>query len=292
MRPLLAAALALSAAALEQQPIRVSVDAVTVDVLVLDGNRPVPGLTAPDFDLRDNGVRQQIETVVVEDVPLRVMLALDTSTSVDGQVLADLKGAASSVVDLLAPADSAALITFSHRLELRVPWSSSASALKAAIMSSRADGATALHDAAYMALTLRDANTGRRLVLLFSDGEDTIAWLPGTYVIDAARRADAVVYAIGLQRQDRTPPGYKLDFRSGPQPPPPHENAVSLAEPFLRDLTRETGGRYIDVRHSDRLRATFVEVLTEFRSRYLLTYTPKGVSEHGWHALDVRVRSR
>ena len=109
MKPIVAAAaLAIGACArpvAPQQTFRVGVDAVRVDVLVTDGNRPVGGLTADDFELRDSGVRQRIEAVDLGGVPLSVMLALDTSVSVWGQPLQNLKEAASAVVE---PADARA----------------------------------------------------------------------------------------------------------------------------------------------------------------------------------------
>ena len=63
-------------------------------------------------------------------------------------------------------------------------------------------------------------------------------------------------------------------------------------EPFLNALAEETGGKYIDAKRSDRLRETFVTIVTEFRSRYLLTYTPQGVDAGGWHPIDVRLKSK
>ena len=77
-----------------QQTFRSGVEAVAVDALVMDGRRPVGGLTASDFALRDSGVVQSIDTVAFEDVPLNVILALDTSKSVDGAPLEELKQAA------------------------------------------------------------------------------------------------------------------------------------------------------------------------------------------------------
>ena len=81
-----------------QERFRTSAEAVRVDVLVKAGNRPVAGLTAADFDLRDRGVPQRIDSVAFEDVPLSVMIALDNSDSVKGQALQDLRDAASAWV--------------------------------------------------------------------------------------------------------------------------------------------------------------------------------------------------
>jgi hypothetical protein len=69
-----------------------------VDVLVTNGSAPIAGLTAKDFELFDNNVRQQIDAVAIEDLPVSMMLALDTSFSVHGEALADLKEAARAAV--------------------------------------------------------------------------------------------------------------------------------------------------------------------------------------------------
>ena len=217
-----AAALAIVAASLaSQQTFRGGVDAVRVDVLVTDGNRPVGGLTADDFELRDNGVRQRIDAIDLGGVPLSVMLALDTSVSVWGEPLQNLKEAASAVVGLLTPDDRAAVLTFSGALQLKTSWTSDREQLDAAVSAARATGATSLHDAAYAALTLRDDRPGRPLVLIFSDGDDTSGWLSGQSVLEIARRNDAVVYAVGMGRPGVRGPGYRVDFRSGVQPQVP-----------------------------------------------------------------------
>ena len=293
MRLAVALSLALtSIGALAQQPIRVDVDAVRLDVLVTDGSRPVGGLAADDFELRDSGVLQRIGAVSFEDVPLSVTLALDASASVRGQALDHLKQAATAVAGLLKGGDRAALLTFSEEVDLRSGWSADRQALARAIALTSASGSTALHDAAYAALTLKDPQSGRALVLLFSDGDDTASWLPGRTVIDLARRGDAVVYSVGLRTPGVPKLGYLADFRTGLQPGIPRVLPAELTKPFLTALAEETGGQYLDTDRPDRLRDAFVQIVAEFRSRYLLTYTPTGVAAGGWHPLDVKVRKR
>jgi hypothetical protein len=103
----LAAAAAVMLALHPGQTFRSGAEAVRVDVLVTDGNHPVGGLTAADFEVRDSGVRQRVDSVAFEDVPLNVMLALDTSDSVAGPPLLHLKTAAAAVLDLLDDQDHA-----------------------------------------------------------------------------------------------------------------------------------------------------------------------------------------
>ena len=293
MRAAVAAWLAvLSWTTTAQQPIRVKVDAVRVDALVLDGNRPVGGLTAADFELSDSGVTQRVESVTFEDVPLRIMLALDASGSVRGAPLEHLKQAAAAVAGLLEPADRGALLTFAEEVDLICDWTSDRLQLERAIAGTEAGGGTALHDASFAALTFRDANVGRALVLVFSDGDDTASWLPGQTVIEAARRSDAVIYGVGLRAAPAARLGYRVDYRSGPQFDIPLLASPSLSEPFLPALAAETGGKYLEAERSDRLRDVFVRIITEFRSRYLLTYTPQGVEAGGWHPIQVKLKNR
>lgn len=275
-----------------QQTFRVLVDAVRVDALVMDGDRPVAGLKATDFEVRDSGVLQRIESVSFEDVPLSMLLALDVSSSVRGQSLENLKQAGAAVAGLLRPGDRGALLTFSDEIDLSCGWTAEHEQLARALERAQASGSTALHDAAFAALTLRDPQAGRLLILMFSDGDDTSSWLSGRTVMDIARRSDAVVYGVGLRNAPVRKLGYLVDFRSGLQPELPRVVPPELTKPFLAALAEDTGGKYIDTERSDRLRETFVQIVTEFRSRYLLTYTPTGVDTGGWHRIDVTLKNR
>jgi Ca-activated chloride channel family protein len=203
-----------------------------------------------------------------------------------------LRDAAAAATQLLRPEDRSALLTFTHRLWLRTPWTHDHETLHVALLHAEASGATSLHDMAYAAVTLKDDQPGRRLVLLLSDGEDTVSWLGGTAVIEAARRNDAVVYTVGLMMRSARVPGYRLDFRSGVQPPVPKVVPSALFEPLLSALAEETGGSFLTTDRSDQLRDTFLRIVNEFRTRYLLTYTPRGVDVGGWHPIEVRLKGR
>ena len=274
-----------------QQTFRSGAEAVAVDALVMDGRRPVGGLTASDFELRDRGVVQSIDSVAFEDVPLNVLLALDTSKSLEGPPLEELKLAAVAVVRLLRPDNRAALITFNDYVTLRAGWTGEIRQLETAIRQTEAAGNTALYDAAYSSLTLRHTRPGRTLALLFSDGDDTASWLPGDTVMEIARRNEVVVYAvekpIGFWR-----PGFRLDFHSGLQTGTPNVLRQALRERFLPALSLETGGQYLRATRPGSLRATFVRIIEESRTRYLLTYTPRGVDAGGWHPLEVKLKGR
>jgi Ca-activated chloride channel family protein len=286
------AALGAQGAVGTQPPLRfrAGVDAVRVDVLVTDRNRPVGGLTAADFVLLDNDVPQQIEAIHSEDMPVSMMLALDTSASVAGAALRDLKDAASAALATLDHGDRAALLTFSAEVLLRGNWTGNRDRVMQAITDTRAGGGTALGDAAYAAMTLRDAEPGRRsLVLLFTDGNDTASWLPDTAVIDRAQRIDAVVYGISLASEQR--PEVRLMYRSGIELT--HGSPLGLSSgPLVDQLADITGGQSFTAENTSRLASAFTQIVKEFRSRYLLIYTPRDVAFGGWHTIDVRLKTR
>src|SRR4029453_13773593 len=108
--------------------------------------------------------------------------------------------------------------------------------------------------------------------------DDRGSWLPGQTMLDSARRSQAVVYGVGLRPKDSTArPGYRLDFRSGLQPVRPRVTGAGLFQQALPTLPEDTGGKYLDAERSEKLRDAFVQIVTEFRTRYLITYTPRGV---------------
>ncbi len=244
------------------------VEAVRVDVLVTDreGGPAVTGLGPPDFEVFDNGVPQQVDLVSYEQVPLNVILALDMSESVAGERLDHLRAAGGAVLGALKPDDQAALITFSHLVVLGSGLTKDAAAVRGALEEIDPSGTTALVDGTFAAIMLGESDAGRALVIVFSDGVDTASWLTDTAVLDAAKRSDAVIYAVATRSR--------------------------LKPEFLREATSFTGGRLFEVEKTANLDAIFLNVLEEFRHRYLISYTPRNVPPGGWHKLDVRVKGR
>lgn len=236
---------------------------VRVDVLVTDGRKPVAGLTAADFRLLDNGVEQTFDLVGSSDVPINAVLALDTSASTTGERLRHLVAASASLLDGLKPADRASLITFSHAVAPRVALTSDLKPVRSELARISPSGETSIMDGVYTALTVTLAQTGRSLIVVCTDGYDVSSWLEPSEVIDAARRSNAVVYAAA--------------------------SADTRRSSALRDLAEATGGQVLPVRTDRDLGETFRRILAEFRSRYVLAYSPSGVAPEGFHTLDVRV---
>ena len=173
--------------------------AVRVDALVTSGRRPVTGLTAANFELRDNGVVQTITDVHHETLPLNIICVLDLSGSVAGEPLAHLKQGVRSVIAALAGEDRAALLTFAHRIELHTALTADRARLRALVDGVQTGGTTALFDGVFAALALRETDEGRTLLLLFSDGRDTSSWLTARKLVDSARRTDVVIYPVTIR---------------------------------------------------------------------------------------------
>ena len=286
-----AAAALVSAASYAQAPtFRTGVDAVRVDVLVTDGSRPVAGLVADDFELRDSGVVQTLDAVAIADVPISMMVALDVSESVKGDTLNQLKKGVDAAVAALEPRDHAALLTFASDVRLRHDWTSDAATIRGTVAELRGAGGTSLWDAAFTALTFHDVvPTMRRLVLVFSDGDDTSSWLPRGSVIEKARRTDAVVYSVEMiAGRD---PRRRLHYRSGIELSK-NDRLAWIESPFLQELAAATGGDTYRTNNGADLRNAFTKILTEFRTRYLLTYSPSGVDKTGWHPIEVKLKNK
>ena len=263
---LLGLLLSTFAFALPQTSFRSRTLGVRVDVLVTDGRKPVGGLSAADFEVRDNGVAQKIELIDADEVPLNVVLALDTSASTTGKRQADLVAAGQALLDGLRPADRAALTTFSHAVSPGVALTSDLAAVRQALRVIMPAGRTAVMDGVYVALTTTLAQPGRSLVVVCTDGSDISSWLRPEDVVEGAKRSNAVIYAV--------------------------TSADARRISSLEDVTDATGGDMLRVASSAGLRDAFQKILEDFRSRYILAYTPTGVPLGGFHRLDVRVKRR
>ena len=279
-----------------QKRFRSSADAVLVDVHVTRDGRPVTGLTAKDFELRDSGVRQVIEVVSMADVPINLLVAMDLSASVEGERLAQLKRAATDAIDPLRPGDQAAILTFSDRIALRSDWTPDRALLRKRIDDLQAGGWTALYDAVFSAIARSHTAAGRVVVLVFSDGADTSSWLDAKAVLESVRRSDVVITAVSAAPHAAAARGAADARRSfGLEAALRRrfdEDPVLFPYAFLDALTRDAGGHLLRVRAEGEIAAAFRQIVEDFKTRYLLTYSPRDVPPDGWHPLEVRVTTR
>lgn len=258
--------LPLVVAALSQAPtFRVGVERVQLDVSATRGGRPVAGLTATDFVVTDNGVPQQIESALLEDAALSVQLVLDTSSSVSGSRLQHLIDASIGLLGSLRTLDRAGLITFSTSVDVKVPLTDDLNQVKRAVATVHGSGATSLRDAVQLALETPPDRRSRMLVLVFSDGVDTMSWLRDADVVESARRSGVVVHVVEIRGLD-------------------------AASPLSVALTNAAGGRIFSASSAEDLARLFTGALAEMRARYVLTLTPRSPAVPGWH--DLRVKTR
>ncbi len=250
-----------------QVPFRARVETVRVDVLAMDNGHPIAGLRPADFEVTDGGVTQTVDFVAPDDGPIDVALALDVSGSVEGRRLDELRRAGNLVAGAMKANDQIALLTFATVVSVRVPLTSDAARVGAALAEKPGSlGAdTALVDASYAAMVAGESDFSRELTIVFSDGLDTASFLTPDAVIRTASRMNAVVYAV---------------------------SAGGSRASFLRDLCRETGGRLIDTESMSALGTMLAGIVNEFRQRYIVSYTPQGVPGAGWHPITVRVKGR
>lgn len=248
---------------------RISTSGVRLDVLALDGRTPHVGLTRDQFEVRDNGVLQQVDSVVATDAA-HVVMALDVSGSVQGEPLRRLLDAANALLARLTERDRLTLVGFSHHVRLLTPVDG---LVRQDLLP--VSGSTSLHDAVFASVLLAGDDPRPALMILLTDGFDSTSWLTETQVLNATRRADVVIYPVVSNYE-------ALRASTAPR--------ARGAKRSLDRLADETGGRVFPVSSRRPLEDALLETLDEFRHRYILTYTPRGVERRGWHRVDVVLR--
>ncbi len=283
MRRVLAAIVFLAgvvAPVLSQPVFRAGTELVRIDALVTDDGVPVEGLTANDFEVRDNRVAQTVAAIAtIESVQLGVVL--DASGSMTGERMALARRATSDLLGQLTQADRFSVVAFGDQVGIVANRGTSVAEAVAALGSLQAGGGTALLDATFAGILAADGGDGPKLLLVLTDGGNNASWLQAGAVIDAARRHETVVYPVAVD-PDRRWPGRVSWFR---------RTSDSLA--LLQEIADQTGGRQVDAGWDRSLGEVFQTILREYRQRYIVSFTPTGVgSGDGWHDLEVRVKRR
>jgi hypothetical protein len=291
VKPLVAFALVVSVgsglAAQGQVVFRSNADEVLVDVSVMRGESPVTGLTAADFAVTDNGVRQSILEVSANSGDIDVTLVIQRETVLSSVLLdsqgqlAGLRGQAAEgsinaaevqVRRLVQPADALRILTADAEVKLGgepQPKSGRSSIL---------DGLTA-------AMMLRPTAVGRRqLIIGLTGGTDDRSFVPERSRLNVALRTDAVVHIIALGKG-------MLSFVLPNGKTGGTTYGVGVAAAPLRPIAEATGGRLYQVDPGSNVEKRLGPALEEFRRRYLLRYVPTGVTRSGWHDIVVTVPS-
>ncbi len=240
---------------------------VSLSPIVTDsGGRYVQGLSREDFSVFVDGQPQEIETFESVNSALSVVLVLDQSSSM-ALKLRNARAAALEFLAALKPGDRAAVLTFASNVVGFTPFSTDRTAARKALEAARVSGETALYDAAAVALRKLRETSGRRAVVLFTDGEDNRSRTSIDQVVDLARATEASVFSVAQGSAE-----------------------VRALLRGLDRLARETGGRAWFISSIKSLSDVFREVVAELENQYFLTFTPADQRPRTWHRVEVKTR--
>jgi VWFA-related protein len=297
------------------QTFRTGTDVVFVDVSVRDRGRPVPGLTADDFAVTDNGVPQRIESVETTTVPIDLTLVVDVSgshhvalpmTPPRSRVLASLQAEAAGVARLLRPEDRLRLLAIDRHVQQIWPLGPAAS--MPPVERIDVHGLPSLYDALAVALLQPVEPARRHVVLARTKGLDSISSIDARAVRAIAERSDVLLHVVMMETaldNEAALRGFQCGLMGLCWPTRrfwvPFERRLIGPGPVhqllpdgqaLSDAADATGGRLhkTQILAEPTLTGAFRRAFEDFRSSYVLRYTPQGVSAAGWHEIKVRVR--
>ena len=248
------------------QTTRFSSDVSLVEVYasVTDSRgKVVTGLTAADFAVQEDGHPQAITVFAASETPLALAVALDRSFSVGARRLAGAVAAVRTFVRQLRSRDQLMLILIGGDTEVAAPLSFDRAEANAVLDRVDVWGTTPLYDATRSAVDAVQAASGRRALVLLSDGDDRYSRLSAAEIVDRVRRQDVIVYPVTLGK----------------------------ARPSVfAELAGATGGRSFEARDDRSLQAALAAITEELRSQYLLGYVPRlEPGSGGWRSIHVSV---
>jgi Ca-activated chloride channel homolog len=245
---------------------------VSLYATVTEAGRLVPGLTREDFEILDNEKPQALTVFSNEILPITVIVMLDTSGSMTASI-GILKAGAEQFFLRLLKGDRARVGDFNDKIQMVSPLTGDRDELIGALRDIDFGYPTRLYDAIGAGLDELQGIEGRKVVLVFTDGDDTASRTRFGTVMDRAQVEEVMVYAIGLQGDDVI---NGMHVRTKP-------------DRSLRRLAEETGGGYFELSRTDQLTSTFTRVALELHSQYLLGFQQE--SRDGKpHKLEVRVK--
>ena len=280
LSPAIVLAASLSIAA-QQPSFRSAIDVVSMSVTVVDsGGRYVTDLTEKDFEVFEDGVKQDLTLFNRSNLPVALSLLIDTSSSMEDR-MGTAQDAAIGFVRKLRPTDMGEVIGFDSRAEVLQKFTNDPAELEQAIRKTVAGGSTSLNNALYISLkglkkvpVHQEDEIRRQAIVLLSDGEDTSSLVTFDDVLDLARRSETAIYAIGLMEDGVA--GQSKGFRE--------------ATYALRQLTNDTGGRAFFPSDVKSLASVYGQIYDELSSQYTIGYTSKNTRRDGaWRRLVVRV---
>jgi VWFA-related protein len=268
------AAATLTLAAQQEGPtFKATTQIVSVPTTVLDAEgRLVPSLDQDQFTILDNGKPQNITFFQNDTQPFTVVVMLDYSASMTNS-LDLLRAAAEQFLLRMLPKDKGQVGAFSDRIEFSGQFTNDRDDLISALKDLQYGNPTRLWDAVDQSIDMLKPVQGRKIVLVFTDGDDTYSKAGFGSVLDHARQDEVMVYAIGLQSVYFN--GQRM-VRSAP-------------DRSLKKIAEETGGGYFELKKTDELAPTFTRVAQELHSLYTIGFSPS-VLDGKEHKLDVKMK--
>ena len=267
---IVALALACSVPVVAQQPtFRADTQIVSIFTTVTDGqNRLVPALERDDFEVFDNDKLQELLIFDNETQPITVVVMLDTSGSMTTAIDL-LKRAAEEFIIRMLPEDKGAVGAFNDKVEIGGDFTSNRDQLITEVRDLDFGNGTRLYDGIAEGLNILQEVDGRKVVLVFTDGEDTSSRNRRGRVLERARAEEVMIYAIGLEAE-------MLGQRTRP-------------DGGLKGLAEETGGGYFELKRTADLGPTFSRVAQELHSQYALGFEAKQ-ADGKVHKLTVKMK--
>jgi VWFA-related protein len=287
--------LAAAQAPQEEPPaFRGTSEAVRVFVTVTDDDdRLVTSLVQDDFEVRDNGQPQPIILFDNTPRPIRLVVMLDVSGSMMGN-LALLRAASEELFSRLLPGDAVRVGTFGHEIVISPTFTRDAAELRAALPRAIApDAPTPLWRAVDAAMDVFGGGGDERpVILVLSDGKDSGAigfrqrFVSQVQIVDRAREEDVMLYGIGMRSRGLQPRMPAIG-RGGMQA----MLMADLPDPGLARAAEETGGGYVEIRPNQDLGAAFAQVADELHSQYLVAFAPPR-RDGKVHKIEVKLAQR
>ena len=237
---------------------KVNVKLVNVYVTVTDlHGTPVGTMTKENFLLKEDGKEQKIAVFDREsELPLSIVLSVDTSLSTRKDLPLELMSARKFAHAILRPQDGLSLYKFSEEVNEVVPFTSNLKAIDAGIDRIRNGAATALYDAIFLGSQALSRRQGRKVMVVITDGGDTVSAVDYKEALRAAQEAEAIIYSIII---------VPIEASAGRD---------TGGEHALIQISEDTGGKYYYATSLPQLDSAFQQISDELRTQYLLAYYP------------------
>jgi Ca-activated chloride channel family protein len=253
---------------------RVNVKLVNVFTTVTNsGGAPVSALKEEDFQVFEDGKLQKIAVFHREsELPLSIVVAVDTSLSTRGDQKLELESARRFAHAILRPIDGLSLFQFSEVVDQVTPFTADVRVIDRAINHVRPGAATALYDTLYLGSEALQQRRGRKVMVVITDGGDTVSQTSYQQAVRAAQEAEVILYSIIIV---------------------PIESSAGRdigGEHALVQLSRDTGGKYFYASGLEQLDAAFRQISDELRTQYLIAYYPSArLSDSDFRRIDIKI---